>query len=315
MNLFDDEVVLITGGTGSFGNWILDEVLRSNVAEVRVFSRDEEKQLDLKRKIKDSRLKLILGDVRDYDRVLEACHGVNIVYHAAAQKIIDSCEENPEEALKTNVLGSINVKRACISSHIKKAILLSTDKAVKPINLYGMSKAMAERIWIRDTGFENNFIVVRYGNVLSSRGSVIPFFQQLIRNNKPLPITHPENTRFLITLEQACQLVFYATNYGRNSVVYVPKLPSCRIDDLAAVLGGEDYPTYISGLRFGEKIHECLIQEYEIRITAMAGGYFVINPNSEIGNKVLTEEFTSDKTKILNKTEISNLLKEAKIVP
>lgn len=308
-NVFDNKVVLITGGTGSFGQWIVSKLLKTNVTEVRILSRDEEKQLDLQRKISDKRLSYMLGDVRDYDRVAEACKGTNIVYHAAAQKIIDFCEVNPSEALKTNIMGSMNVKRACESEGIETAILISTDKAVKPVNLYGMTKGVAEHIWTNSSQ-ETRFAVVRYGNVLGSRGSIAPFFKELIKANKPLPITDTAMTRFLITLNQACELVFYVTENAENARIYVPNLPACRITDLAKALAGESYPQIVVGVRPGEKIHECLIQEYEVLRTSLQDEYYVINPEP-IAHPALEEEYTSDKTRMMNIPEIQSLLKEA----
>lgn len=260
--MFKGKTVLITGGTGSFGRWILKEILKNPVEEVRIFSRDEEKQLDVKREANDLRVKFLIGDVRDYDRVAQACRGVDILYHAAAQKIIDSCEENPAEALKTNVIGTWNVERASLACEVERSVLISTDKAVKPVNLYGMTKGMAEKIWTRkEAGSKTKFVVVRYGNVIGSRGSVIPYFRQLIKEKKPLPITHPDMTRFLITLRQATELVFCATKYSNGGEVYVPDLPACKIVDLAKAMAGDKHPLSYVGIRLGEKIHECLIQE------------------------------------------------------
>lgn len=311
--MFKDETVLITGGTGSFGRWILKDILRNSVKEIRILSRDEEKQLDVRREINDSRLRFFIGDVRDYDRVLQACRGVDILYHAAAQKIIDSCEENPTEAFKTNVLGTWNAKRAAVACDVKKSVLISTDKAVKPVNLYGMTKGMAEKVWTRceDSQSKAKFTVVRYGNVIGSRGSVIPYFKQLMNQKKPLPITHPDMTRFLITLRQATELVFHATKHGEGGEIYVPDLPACRIVDLAKALGGDEYPLNFVGIRLGEKIHECLIQEYEIHRTEKKGAYFIIGSDPQLNNSELREEYTSDRARRLNKKGIIALLKEA----
>jgi FlaA1/EpsC-like NDP-sugar epimerase len=310
--MFEGKTILITGGTGSFGRWILNEILKNPVEEVRILSRDEEKQLDAKREVADSRVKFLIGDVRDYERVAQVCKGVHILYHAAAQKVIDSCEENPLEALKTNVIGTWNVKRAAIAGQVERGVLVSTDKAVKPVNLYGMTKGMAEKIWLDpEAELETIFAVVRYGNVIGSRGSVVPYFRQLIKEKKPLPITHPEMTRFLITLGQATELVFRATEDSKGGEVYVPDLPACNIVDLAKAMGGERYPLKYVGIRPGEKIHECLIQEYEIHRTQKKDEYFIIHPCSKLANKDLTEEYTSDKTRRLNKKGILALLKEA----
>jgi len=311
--LFEDKTILITGGTGSFGRWILKDILKNSVKEIRILSRDEEKQLDVKREANDSRIKFFIGDVRDYDRVAQACTGVDILYHAAAQKIIDSCEENPTEAFKTNVLGTWNVKKASVACDVGKCVLISTDKAVKPVNLYGMTKGMAEKIWIRneDAESQTRFAVVRYGNVIGSRGSVVPYFRQLIKERKPLPITHRDMTRFLITLKQATELVFRATKYSNGGEIYVPDLPACRIVDLAKAMGGDNYPLNYVGIRLGEKIHECLIQEYEMHRTEKKGRYFIIHSDLQLDHSDLKQEFTSDKTKLLKKKEILALLKEA----
>ena len=310
--MFKGKTVLITGGTGSFGRWILKEVLKNFVEEIRIFSRDEEKQLDVKREVPDSRVKLMIGDVRDYDRVAQACRGVNILYHAAAQKVIDSCEENPVEALKTNVIGTWNVKRASMACEVERSVLISTDKAVKPVNLYGMTKGMAEKIWINEeAGSKTKFAVVRYGNVIGSRGSVIPYFRQLIKEKKPLPITHPDMTRFLITLRQATELVFHTTEYGNGGEIYVPDLPACKIVDLAKAMAGDKYPLNFVGIRLGEKIHECLIQEYEIHRTEKKGKYFIIHSDLQFNHNDLSEEYTSNKTRMLDRKGILALLKEA----
>lgn len=310
--MFKGKTVLITGGTGSFGRWILKEILKNPVEEVRIFSRDEEKQLDVKREANDLRVKFLIGDVRDYDRVAQACRGVDILYHAAAQKIIDSCEENPAEALKTNVIGTWNVERASLACEVERSVLISTDKAVKPVNLYGMTKGMAEKIWThKEARSKTKFAIVRYGNVIGSRGSVIPYFRQLIKEKKPLPITHPDMTRFLITLRQATELVFYATKYSNGGEIYVPDLPACKIVDLAKAMAGDKYPLNYVGIRLGEKIHECLIQEYEIHRTEKQGKYFIIHSDLQLNRSDLSEEYSSNKTRILDRKGILGLLKEA----
>lgn len=309
--MFEDKTILITGGTGSFGRWMLNDLLTTSVKEVRIFSRDEEKQLNVSREVNDSRVRFFLGDVRDFDRVLEVCRGVDVVYHAAAQKIIDSCEAHPEEALKTNVLGTWNVKRASLSCGVEIGVLLSTDKAVKPVNFYGITKAMAEKLWVRkEDGSLTKFTVVRYGNVIGSRGSVVPFFKQLIKEGKPLPITHRDMTRFLITLGQAIILVFYTTEHGVDGAIYVPDLPACKITDLAKAMGGDEYPLNFVGIRQGEKIHECLIHEHEVTRTENQDGYFIIRPNVTDALQALTGEYTSDTTRLLDREGIHTLLKE-----
>lgn len=309
--MFENKTVLLTGGTGSFGHFIIPKLLERGVKEIRVFSRDEEKQLDMGREFTDERLKFIIGNVRDYDRLLEATKGVQILYHAAALKIITFCERNPLEALKTNVLGTWNVKKASIATGIEKAILISTDKAVKPVNLYGMTKAVGEKIWINDEFLtETEFTVVRYGNVIGSRGSVIPFFKKLVEDGRPLPITHPEMTRFLITPNQATELVFKTTVLIMNRKIHVPILPACRILDLAEVIAGEDYPTKIVGIRPGEKIHECLIQEDELRRAERVDNGYIIHPYGEYSSGKEMGELNSNNAAQLSRVEIAKLLEE-----
>lgn len=311
MNL-GGKTFLITGGTGSFGRWITKELLRRDPKEIRIYSRDEEKQLDMHRDFPDPKVKFIIGDVRDYKRLSEATQNVQLLYHAAALKIVPMCEQHPLEALKTNTLGTLNAKRAAIENGVEKSLLISTDKAVKAVNLYGMTKAIAEKIWINDEfETESKFAVVRYGNVIGSRGSVVPYFKHLIKERKPLPITHPDMTRFLITLQQAIELVFYATENMKGGEIDVPKIPACNILDLAKVIAGDDYPLKIVGIRPGEKIHECLVQEDEFRRIQDVGKYYVIHPYNRNKSGVIQKEFTSENAQRLNREEIAQLLKES----
>lgn len=310
--MFENQRILITGGTGSFGSSFLPVLLENKVEEVRIFSRDEEKQLELKRLYPDPRIHFFLGDVRDYNRVLEVCKGVSIVYHVAAQKVIGSCEENPTEALQTNSIGTLNVKKACIKNNVNIAVFLSTDKAVKPINFYGMTKAVAERLWLhKRIQSSTKFVVVRYGNIIASRGSVVPFFKKLIAEKKSLPITHQKMTRFLLTLGQAHKLVIKATFGGKDGEIVVPNIPACEIVTLAKAMAGEKYPLNIVGIRQGEKIHECLIQEYEMLKTKKVNDYFVIQKTATGVNGLDFKEYTSDRVDILSKREIQELLAEA----
>lgn len=280
--------------------------------EIRIYSRDEEKQLDMRRNFLDPRIKFVIGDVRDYKRLLEATRGVQLLYHAAALKIVPMCEQHPLEALKTNTLGTLNVKRVAIRNCVEESIFISTDKAVKAINLYGMTKAIGEKIWINDEfETESKFAVVRYGNVIGSRGSVIPYFKQLIKEKKPLPITHPDMTRFLITLQQAIDLVFFATENMRRREIYVPKIPACNIVDLAQTMAGENYPLKFVGIRPGEKIHECLVQQDEFRRTEEIKGYYIIHPYGRYKSGKIREEFTSQNTRQLKREEIAELLRES----
>lgn len=290
--------VLITGGTGSFGQYMTRFLLDTGKYYVRIFSRDEQKQEDMRRKFGNKNIDYVIGDVRDYQSVKDATEDIETVLHASALKIITTCEENPLEALKTNTLGTYNVKKACIENEVQKAILISTDKAVKPINFYGMSKAMAEKIFIlNNKNIKPVFNVVRYGNVLSSRGSVIPYFRKLVQEGKSLPITDFNMTRFLLPLREAIDLVMYAmkhTDIVNRNCIYVPKINSCKIIDMAKTLAGEDYPLHESGIRQGEKIHECLINEEEMLRTEDMGDYYIIKPFGWRGH--LNGEYTSNDT-------------------
>jgi UDP-glucose 4-epimerase len=306
-----DRTVLVTGGTGSFGSFIVPELLKQDVREVVVFSRDEEKQLDMRRRITDERLRFVIGDVRDRDSVLDALN-VDIVFHAAALKVIPTCESFPVENFKTNVLGTWNVKSACIKNGVKQAVLISSDKAVKPVNAYGMAKALAEKVWLNN--HDGKFCAVRYGNVIGSRGSVIPFFKNLIAEKKPLLITDPKMTRFLITLQQAINLVFYATMHMRGGEIFVPDIPAANILTVAQAMADNDYPLETVGVRSGEKIHECLISEEEYpRAEGRVGvddGIYVVHPYGSHAN-CLSSEFTSANARQLSISETRNLLKEA----
>ena len=287
------------------------ELLKNDPREIRIYSRDEEKQLDMKREFQDDRIKFIIGDVRDYERLIEATNDVQILYHAAALKIVPACEQHPVEVLKTNTIGTWNVKKVAIRNEVEKSILISTDKAVEPINLYGMTKAIAEKIWINnEVKTKSKYAVVRYGNVIGSRGSVIPYFKQLIKEKRALFITHSEMTRFLITLQQAVDLVFYATENMEGGEIYVPKIPACSVIDLAKVMGGENYPLKIVGIRSGEKIHECLIQEDEFRRARETEKYYIIYPYGQYRTQKVKEEFNSQNAHQLSRNEIAKLLKD-----
>lgn len=311
-NLFSGKDVVITGGTGSFGNYIVRELLKFDVDAVSVFSRDEEKQLEMRRAFPDKRLRFFIGDVRDKERVIECVRG-DFVYHAAALKIIPTCESNPSEAYKTNVLGSINVREACKVNEVQKALFISTDKAVKPVNTYGMTKALAEKIWASEAEGPC-FSIVRYGNVLGSRGSIVPYFKELVSRGRPLPITHPMMSRFHLTLKQAIELVFYSTLNSTNGETLIHQSPASKITELAKALAGEDYPIEIVGVRVGEKIAETLISEEEVRRTQTKDGYYIVRGHNFRGSGELDREFTSDTAKQLGIEELKHLLRETNLL-
>ena len=305
--MFEDSHVLITGGTGSFGHHIVNRLLQTDVEEIRIFSRDEEKQLDMQRELIDPRLKYYIGDVRDYERLCDAMYDVDVVYHAAALKIITTGELNPDEAIKTNITGTQNVKRACIVNGVEDAVFISTDKAVKPVNLYGMTKGVAEKIWIADQcASDTNFSAVRYGNVVGSRGSIVPFFKSLYAEKKRIPITNLEMTRFLITLEQAIDLVFDATS--AHGTISVPNIPASSVLDIVEAIAGKDYPTVVIGVRPGEKIHECLINEFELKHTRANKDNTVFTIDTTAMFTDLDREFTSETARRLTVPEIKELL-------
>lgn len=234
--MFKGKIVLITGGTGSFGNAVLDKLLATNVGEIRIFSRDEKKQEDMRLVLKNDRVKFYIGDVRDYNSIADALRGTDFVFHAAALKQVPSCEFYPMEALRTNVMGAENVMRASIASGVKRCVILSTDKAVYPINAMGISKAMMEKVMVATsrnlTSDQTVICGTRYGNVMASRGSVIPLFISQINSGNPITVTDPAMTRFMMTLEDAVDLVMYAFEHGRNGEIFVQKLPRRQSDCL-----------------------------------------------------------------------------------
>ncbi|MFY5756656.1 polysaccharide biosynthesis protein, partial [Acinetobacter baumannii] len=273
---------LITGGTGSFGNAVLKRFLETDIKEIRIFSRDEKKQDDMRKKYHSAKLKFYIGDVRDYNSILNATRGVDYIYHAAALKQVPSCEFHPMEAVKTNVLGTENVLEAAIQNHVKRVVCLSTDKAVYPINAMGISKAMMEKVMVAKSrnleGLDTVICGTRYGNVMASRGSVIPLFVDQIRQGKPLTITDPNMTRFMMTLEDAVDLVLYAFEHGENGDIFVQKAPAATIAVLAEalkqLLNVEDHPISIMGTRHGEKAFEALLSREEMVHAFDQGDYF-----------------------------------------
>jgi UDP-N-acetylglucosamine 4,6-dehydratase/5-epimerase len=277
--------LLITGGTGSFGNAILRRLLCSDIQEIRIFSRDEKKQDDMRNKYKDSRLKFYIGDVRDIDSVRAAMRGIDFVFHAAALKQVPSCEFYPIEAVKTNILGTENVLEAAVSLGVKKVICLSTDKAVYPINAMGISKALMEKVAVAKSRESKKTIicVTRYGNVMCSRGSVIPLFINQIRAKKPITITDPAMTRFMMTLDDAVDLVIFAFQHGEQGEIFVQKAPAATIELLASALrelmGEPNHPINIIGTRHGEKLFEVLLSREEMAAAEDLGGYYRVPPD------------------------------------
>lgn len=283
--MFIDKTLLITGGTGSFGNAVLRRFLDSDLREVRILSRDEKKQDDMRKKYNDPKLKFHIGDARDYQSVLNAVRGVDYIFHAAALKQVPSCEFHPLEAVKTNVLGTENVLEAAISSGVKRVVCLSTDKAVYPINAMGISKAMMEKVAVAKSRSSGNTIinVTRYGNVMASRGSVIPLFTNQIRAGQPITITDPEMTRFMMTLDDAVDLVLYAFTHGKPGEIFVQKAPAATIHTLATaltdLLGVPDHRIDIIGTRHGEKLFEVLLSREEMASAEDLDGYYRVPPD------------------------------------
>jgi len=318
---FKGATILISGGTGSFGNRVATHLLRFGPAEIRIYSRDEKKQWEMQRAF--PQLRYIVGDVRDSERLNDAMRGVNFVFHAAALKQVPSCETYPFEAVKTNVLGSHNACQAALANGVKTFVALSTDKAVKPVNAMGMSKAMMEKIVcsMNEMGGKTVFCCVRYGNVMGTRGSVIPVFKKQIDDDQPITITVPEMTRFLLTLDQSVDLVFHAMTKARGGEIFVRKAPACTTQALAEAMclkyskHAARHPIKVTGIRPGEKIHEVLVNEYEMRRSIETDSYFQIYPEYRLPNKAATkaseEEYTSANTKQLTYPEDIGMLLDA----
>ena len=330
MNLFDKKF-LITGGTGSFGNTLCNYLLKNNVKEIRIFSRDENKQDQMRNQLRDARVTFFIGDIRDYDSISEACNNIDFVFHAAALKQVPSCEFYPIEAVKTNIIGTENLLKASISKSIKKVVLLSTDKAVYPINAMGLSKAMMEKLMLSKAMLNNNktiFCATRYGNVMCSRGSVIPLFVNQIKNNLPLTITDPNMTRYLMSLDESVDLVMYAFNNGLTGDIFVQKSPACTLLDLATSLKeifNYDRENLIIGTRHGEKLFESLLSREEMARVEDKGKFFRLPPDNRglnydkyfyEGKNIKKEykEYTSHNTKRLNISEIKEILKNLDFV-
>ncbi|RQW28148.1 NAD-dependent epimerase/dehydratase family protein [Rhodobacteraceae bacterium CH30] len=283
--MFKNKILLISGGTGSFGNAVLRRFIDSDLAEIRILSRDEKKQDDMRKRYNNPKLKFYIGDVRDYQSVLNAMRGVDFVYHAAALKQVPSCEFHPMEAVKTNVLGTENVLEAAINCGVSRVVCLSTDKAVYPINAMGISKAMMEKVIVAKSRASSQTVIctTRYGNVMASRGSVIPLFTQQIRAGQALTITDPEMTRFMMTLDDAVDLVLYAFEHGDPGDIFVQKAPAATIETLARaltdMLGVPNHPINIIGTRHGEKLYEALLSREEMVAAQDLGGYYRVPPD------------------------------------
>jgi UDP-N-acetylglucosamine 4,6-dehydratase len=325
--MFKGKRILITGGTGSFGHAVSNYLQRSDIEEIRIFSRDEKKQDDMRKRFQSESLKFYVGDVRDYQSVMNATRGVNYVFHAAALKQVPACEFHPLEALKTNVLGTENVLEAAINAKVQKVIALSTDKAVYPINAMGISKAMMEKVVVAKSRIETQTVMcaTRYGNVMASRGSVIPLFVEQIKSGQPITVTDPDMTRFMMSLEDAVELVIYAFRKGNTGDIFVQKSPAATIDtlvkSLAEIFGAKDHRVNIIGTRHGEKRFEALLSREERAMAEDLGDYFRIPPDLrdlnyskyvEKGESGITNaiEYTSDNTIRLGVPELKVLLEK-----
>lgn len=279
--MFADKTLMITGGTGSFGNAVLKRFIETDVREIRIFSRDEKKQEDMRIALNNPKLRFYIGDVRDYDSIHDAMKGVNYVFHAAALKQVPSCEFYPMEAVKTNILGAENVMDAAIAQEVERVIVLSTDKAVYPINAMGLSKAMMEKLMVAKARMRGEgdtvLCATRYGNVMASRGSVIPLFVNQLKEGKPLTLTDPGMTRFLMSLEDSVDLVLHAFEHGRQGDIFVQKAPASTIEVLAIALRElfqRDNPIRVIGTRHGEKLYESLVSREEIAKAEDMGQYY-----------------------------------------
>ena len=324
--MFTNKVLLITGGTGSFGQTVLKRFLQSGVTEIRIFSRDEKKQEEMRIALNHPKLRFYIGDVRDCGSVSNAMKGVDYVFHAAALKQVPSCEFYPMEAVRTNVLGTENVMNAATANGVKRVVVLSTDKAVYPINAMGISKAMAEKLMVAKarTQHENETVLcaTRYGNVMASRGSVIPLFVSQLKDGKPLTVTDPNMTRFLMSLEDSVDLVLYAFTHGKQGDIFVQKAPASTVADLAQSLKEifkKENPVRIIGTRHGEKLYESLISREEMAKAQDMGDYFRIPADNRDlnyaqyfseGEEKLSQldDYTSHNTHRLNIEQIKQLL-------
>ena len=326
--MFKNKTLIITGGTGSFGNAVLDRFLGSDIKEIRIFSRDEKKQHDMRVHYNNSKIKFYIGDVRNENSLRDAMIGVDYVFHAAALKQVPSCEFYPMEAVQTNILGTENVLNAAIWNDVKKVVCLSTDKAVYPINAMGASKAMMEKVFVAKSRNSKNTIITgtRYGNVMASRGSVIPHFIDQIKSGKPITVTDPNMTRFMMTLDHAVELVLYAFNNGNSGDIFVQKSPATTIGELAKSLKDifkSEVKIKNIGIRHAEKIHETLLSKEEFMIAEDLGEYYRVSADnrdlnydnyfSKGSDKVELNEYNSHNTHRLSETELKELLAQIDI--
>ena len=324
--IIQNKTVLVSGGTGSFGHAVVRRFLAHGVGEIRIFSRDEKKQDDMRMRFADTRLKFFIGDVRDSGSVLEAMQGVDLVFHAAALKQVPSCEFHPLEAVRTNILGAGNVISAAVARGVGRVVMLSTDKAVYPINAMGMSKALMEKLTVAQSRTAGRTVLctTRYGNVMASRGSVIPLFVRQIREGRPLTITDPAMTRFLMSLDEAVDLVLFAYEHAEQGDIFVQQAPACTMDVLAAAVQrvcGSDLPVEIIGTRHGEKLFETLVSREEMVRSQEVGNCFRVSADGRDlnymkyvseGEKSISfaDDYTSHNTRRLTEDEAVEMLRK-----
>ena len=329
-SVLNNKNILITGGTGSFGHQMILELMKYQPKVIRIFSRDEDKQHNLKQEFLEKpilkKMQFVIGDVRDYDRIYSVTKDIDIIFHAAALKQVPSVEAHPYEAVKTNIIGAFNVVKAAVERKVDKVVAVSTDKAVKPVNAMGMTKALQEKLILSNeiTKDKTMFCCVRYGNVLGSRGSVIPLWDKCLEQNKPLPITHPEMTRFMLTLSEAIDLVFYSVKHGKGGEIFVKKAPATKMINLATAYaelktGKKNYPLEYIGIRAGEKIDEVLVSEEEMRHVKEEKDHFIVKREAEIDKSFAKKstkfsEYGSGTVKHLNVEELKLMMKKLKWV-
>ena len=327
-SVLNNKNILITGGTGSFGHQMILELMKYKPKLIRIFSRDEDKQHNLKQEFLGhpilDKIQFVIGDVRDYERMYSVTKDMDIIFHAAALKQVPSVEAHPYEAVKTNIIGAFNVVTAAVARQVDKVVAVSTDKAVKPVNVMGMTKALQEKLILSDeiTKDKTTFCCVRYGNVLGSRGSVIPLWDKRLDQKKALPITHQDMTRFMLTLSQAIDLVFYSLKHAKGGEIFVKKAPATRIIDLARAYaelktGEKNYPLEYIGIRAGEKIHEILISEEEMRHVKEEKDHFIIKREAEIDKSFVKKkidfvEYSSGTVNHLDIKQLKSMMKKLK---